>query len=213
MGVKLSSFIFVTLSAISAGQILLGMGYIFVLTTWIILHNICQIDLDYKQRGVLIVARKERRATVVLYNRIVLLLLNVAPPLYSVALFMLVGCAGVIVVLNLMSIKMHGILPLNIYILGPFFSLGLIIVLNTVLKCASSYEVRTKDMLHRWKNDTQLVASGAQKEHSRRVAAMRPILLFMAVWRTNILPVDIKFMCDYNAFLVDGTIAVLLTDE
>ncbi|OXA42432.1 hypothetical protein Fcan01_22937 [Folsomia candida] len=108
---------------------------------------------------------------------------------------------------------MHGILPLNIYILGPSFSLGFILVLNTVLKCASSYEVRTKEMLHRWENDKNLVACGAQKESMRRIAAMRPILLFMAVWRTNILPVDIKFMCDYNAFLMDGTIAVLLTDE
>lgn len=151
------------------------------------------------------------RAIVVLYNQIVVLLLSAAPLIASLTLFATLGVAIVIVVFNIMSIKMYAMLPFNIYMLGPTFSIILILIMNMVLKSDSHFEVRTKEMLRRWRNDPNLVAWGVLKEQSRRVAAMRPILIYMGIWRTHLLSINIKFVCQYNSFIVDGTITVLLT--
>lgn len=152
------------------------------------------------------------RAIIILYNRILLLLVGLAPPQSTITLFAVVGCAIVIVVLNIMSITMYATLPFNVYMMGPTFSIGLVLILNAILKSVSYYEILSKEMLHRWKNDARLVAWGILKEHGRRVVAMRPILVYIGVWRTNLLQINIELLCRWNAAIVDATITVLLTN-
>ncbi|XP_035714195.1 uncharacterized protein LOC118438331 [Folsomia candida] len=212
-GIRLVSFVTLVMSAISAGQVLLGCGYVFVMAAWTLLRCMRLIDEDYKVRTKLLFASpKELSVFVILYNRVILILAGVAAPQASVTLFMLVGCALVIIVLNIMSVNMHDQLPLNIYLMGPFFSVVLIIILNTVLKFVSYYEHISENMLRLWKNDPILVVWGVHKVHGRRVAAMRPIRVFMGIWTTNLLPVNAQFLCHYDAFIADSTVLLTLNN-
>lgn len=145
------------------------------------------------------------------YNQLQIILTSLTPVQTTASFFGLALTASITIMCNIISITMYDVLPPNLYMLGPFWSLVLFIGANIVLKNASQYGIVSKEMLRRWKKNVTLSKTG--KEHARRVRAMRLIRPWIGIWRTNMIPVDRKLMCDYDVLISESTLDCLLVFE
>lgn len=145
------------------------------------------------------------------YDQIMIISNISAPAQATVSLVGVLGSAFATIMCNIISVKMYNVLPLNMYLLAPFWSIVLLIILNLVLKYGSQYELVSKEMLRRWRKDVRLVKMGGiGRVYARQVVARRPVRFFIGVWNLNLLPVDRSLLCDYDTFIAESTMAWLV---